>query len=176
MLNPWPAFVPRGLPDEREAYDLDAWSHAAVGESGRAIVRTFEPIVRPLPGVLAFHGSPASNTEVLDAGTDETRLSELRAEFGTEALWIGGHTHKPLLRTQGGWRLLNPGSVGMPFELRNGRSVNPARAHYLLLDELPGGWNIQFCQVPYPARLIRDGFRASKVPPAERHASDWVDG
>ena len=176
LLHPWPAFVPRGLPDERELYDLDAWSHAAVGESGRAIVRTFEPTRRPLPGVLAFHGSPESNTEVLDAQTPESRLADLRGEFGSEAIWIGGHTHKPLLRTQGGWRLLNPGSVGMPFELRNGRYVNPARAHSLLLDMVGSDWTIQFRQVAYPVKLIRDGFRMAKVPHAERWASDWLDG
>ena len=175
LLRPWPDFKPRGLPDEQEIYDLDAWSHTEVSERGRAIVHTFEPIVRPLPGVLAFHGSPASNTEVLDAGTDEPRLAELRAEFGSDAVWIGGHTHKPLLRTQGGWRLLNPGSVGMPFKLRGGRFVNPPRAEYLLLDAVGSSWDVQFRQVPYPVRLIQDGFRAAGVPHAERFASDWVD-
>ncbi|WP_420596052.1 metallophosphoesterase family protein [Deinococcus sp.] len=176
LLRPWPDFKPRSLSDERELYDLDAWSHAAVGESGRAIVRTFEPMVRPVPGVLAFHGSPASNTEVLDAGTPEERLSELRDEFGSDSLWIGGHTHKPLLRTLDGWQLLNPGSVGLPFELRNGRYVSPARAHYLLLDEAPGGWTVQFRQVPYPVERIREGLLTANVPHAGRWASDWVDG
>ena len=175
LLKPWPAFVPRGLPDERELYDLDAWSHAAVGETGRAIVRSFAPTLRPVPGILAFHGSPASNTEVLDAGTPETRLVELRGEFGAGSVWIGGHTHKPLLRTLDGWQLLNPGSVGLPFELRNGRYVSPARAHYLLLDETPGGWMVQFRQVPYPVEHIREGFLTAKVPHAERWASAWLD-
>ncbi|GAA4019422.1 hypothetical protein GCM10022631_35920 [Deinococcus rubellus] len=179
LLRPWPTFKPRGLPDERAIYELDAWSHAAVGELERGLVRTYQPTVDILPGVLAFHGSPESCTEVLNAETPEVRLSELRAEFGPAPRWIGGHTHRPLLRTLEGWHLLNPGSVGLPFELRNGVYLNVARAEYLLLDLLPGkglgGGQVQFRQVPYPARLIQDGLRAARVPDAERWASDWVD-
>lgn len=176
LLSPWPAFQPRGLPDEREIYGLDGWSHAAVGETARELVRSYRPTVDALPGVLAFHGSPESNTEVLNAETPEARLSELRAGFGAVPLWIGGHTHRPLLRTLEGWQLLNPGSVGLPFELRNGVYVNVARAGYLLLDQRGDNWSVQFRQVAYPARAIREGFRAARVPDAERWASDWVDG
>ncbi|WP_161880319.1 metallophosphoesterase family protein [Deinococcus alpinitundrae] len=175
LLSPWPAFQPRGLPDEREIYELDGWSHAAVGERERRLVRTYQPTVDLLPGVLAFHGSPQSNTEVLNAETPEARLNELRAEFASASRWIGSHTHRPLLRTLEGWQLLNPGSVGLPFELRNGVYVNVARAEYLLLDRLGEHWNAQFRQVAYPARAIQDGFRAARVPEAERWASDWVD-
>lgn len=175
LLRPWPAFQPRGLPDEREIYELDAWSHAAVGDPERALVRAYQLTLSPLPGLLAFHGSPESNTEVLNAEAPEARLAELRAEFGSDALWVGGHTHRPLLRTLDGWQLLNPGSVGMPFELRSGAYVNVARAEYLLLDTVGSGWNTQFRQVAYPARLIQDGFRAAGVPHAERFASDWLD-
>ncbi|WP_181392087.1 metallophosphoesterase family protein [Deinococcus irradiatisoli] len=72
---------------------------------------------------------------------------------------MGGHTHRPLLRTLEGWQLLNPGSVGMPFEQRNGAYLNVARAGYLLMDEVPDGWSIQFRRRAYPARQIREGLR-----------------
>ena len=146
-----------------------------MGEPERELVRAYQPTVNALPGVLAFHGSPQSNTEVLNAETPEPRLSELRAAFGPALLWVGGHTHRPLLRTLEGWQLLNPGSVGMPFELRNGTYVNVARAEFLLLDQLPGGWGVGFKRVAYPVEAIRGGLRAARVPHAERWALEWVD-
>ncbi|TSA84654.1 metallophosphoesterase family protein [Deinococcus detaillensis] len=175
LLEALPAFVPRGLPDEQEIYDLDAWSHAAVGDKEREWVRAYQPTLRPAPELLAFHGSPESNTEVLDAGTPQERLAQLRAEYGDAPLWIGGHTHRPLLRSLDGWTLLNPGSVGMPFELRNGHYVNLARADYLILDLVAGVFQPQFRQVPYAARRVQDGFVAAKVPHAAKWVAEWVD-
>lgn len=175
LLEPLPALVAHGLPDEQEIYDLDAWSHAAVGEKERELVRAYQPTLRPVLELLAFHGSPANDTEVLNAGTPQERLTELRAEYGGAPLWIGGHTHRPLLRNLDGWALLNPGSVGMPFERRNGHYVNPARADYLVVDVVAGGHQLQFRQVPYAAGAVQDGFLAAKVPHAAKWVSDWVD-
>ncbi|AWN22838.1 hypothetical protein DKM44_06035 [Deinococcus irradiatisoli] len=74
LLWPWAALQPRGLPDEREIYEPDAWSHVAVGHRERGLVQAYQPTVSSLPEVLAFHGRPERNTEVLDAATPEGRL------------------------------------------------------------------------------------------------------
>lgn len=64
--------------------------------------------------VVAFHGSPADNTEDLLATTaDDALLAALGP--APAPLMAGGHTHLPLLRRLRGTLLLNPGSVGMPF-------------------------------------------------------------
>ena len=66
-------------------------------------------------GVRFCHASPVSDLESFfpDPAPDEEKLlGEAR-----EALIVFGHTHLPFERTgPGGVRLVNPGSVGMPFD------------------------------------------------------------
>ena len=59
--------------------------------------------------------------------TSNEQLTELRSAFGRQAVWVGGHTHAPLLRSLDGWRLLNPGSVGLAYE-KHGERYTPFRA------------------------------------------------
>jgi diadenosine tetraphosphatase ApaH/serine/threonine PP2A family protein phosphatase len=73
----------------------------------------------PVSDVRSFLPRPADDEAELLAGVAQTRL-------------VFGHTHLPFLRTaQQGVELVNPGSVGMPFD-------GDPRAAYALLD-LDGG-------------------------------------
>ncbi len=123
-----------------------------------------------LPGLLAFHGSPADCREVIGADTSAERLEQLRAAHGQQAVWVGGHTHAPLLRTLDGWRLLNPGSVGLAYEKRVDGYVNVSRAEYLLLD----GDSVQFRRVPYDVEAVRAGILGRGMPHAEWWAGEWA--
>jgi putative phosphoesterase len=71
----------------------------------------------PLGGgrLLCFHGSPGSHSEAIHLGTSEDELGTLLD--GHEATVLAaGHTHVQLLRPHGRSLLVNPGSVGLPFE------------------------------------------------------------
>ena len=151
MLKPRP-FESRGFPDEQEIYDLDEWGREQLTSAELELLRGYQSTVE-LPDLLAFHGSPESCRESLEAGTPQERLAELRATFGTQAVWVGGHTHAPLLRTLTGWRLLNPGSVGLAFEKRGNRYVNLSRAEYLILDED----DVQLRRVRYDVKAVQAG-------------------
>lgn len=73
----------------------------------------------------AWHGSPVSDVRSFlpQAGDDEDEL----LEGVTETRLVFGHTHLPFRRTtQPGIELINPGSVGMPFD------GNPRAAYALL--------------------------------------------
>ena len=169
-LSPKP-FVPRGLfPDEREIYDLDEWGQQQLGEAELTLLRGYQPVIE-LPNLLAFHGSPESCRESIGAETPENRLDELRSRFEQHPVWVGGHTHTPLLRQLGGWRLLNPGSVGLAFEKRGGRYVNLSRAEYLLLSG-----DVQFRRVPYDVRAVQAGILERGMPHAKWWAGEWVQG
>jgi diadenosine tetraphosphatase ApaH/serine/threonine PP2A family protein phosphatase len=73
----------------------------------------------PVSDVRSFMPEPGDEDEELLGGVAERRL-------------VFGHTHLPFRRTgPGGVELLNPGSVGMPFD-------GDTRASYALLRE-PGG-------------------------------------
>ena len=170
LLRPRP-FSPRGFPFEREIDDIGEWGRAQLSAAELDVVRGFQPLIE-LPGLLAFHGSPESCREVIGAETAAERLEELRAVHGQQAVWVGGHTHLPLLRTLGGWRLLNPGSVGLAYQKRGGSYVNVSRAEYLLLDE--GG--VQFRRIPYDVAAVRAGILSSGMPHAEWWAGEWVSG
>jgi putative phosphoesterase len=165
----------RGLPDEQQIHEIGQWSAAQLMQSERDILHTFVPTV-VMHELLCFHGSPEKDDEVLAAGTSVERLEELRAEYGQHGVWIGGHTHQPLLRSLDGWRLLNPGSVGLPFQKRGGKYVNLTYAEYLLLDWTGGNWVMTFRRVPYDLAALKQGILASGMPHASWLASEWVVG
>ena len=85
------------------------------------------PFSLPIEGLLVCHGSPLSDVDSFapdDGSRDEALLD------GTDARRVlFGHTHLPFARTSSeGVELVNPGSVGMPFD-------GDPRASYALLDD-----------------------------------------
>ncbi|GGJ64251.1 metallophosphoesterase family protein [Deinococcus aquiradiocola] len=167
-------FVPRGFPDERAIWEIGEWNRAQLNSEDLRVLGTFQGTVT-LPGLLAYHGSPASCREALGPDTPPERLAQLREAYPSVPDWVGGHTHTATLRTLDGWRLLNPGSVGLPFERRGNGYVNVSRAEYLLLDrpgDRPG--TVQFRRVTYDVRAVQDGIRRSGMPHAEWLAREWV--
>jgi putative phosphoesterase len=81
-------------------------------------LRTFRPALEiDLDGTTLslFHGSPRSHMEDLLATTPAERLDEALGERRATVM-AGGHTHLQMLRQHRGSLLVNPGSVGLPFE------------------------------------------------------------
>jgi putative phosphoesterase len=68
---------------------------------------------------LFCHGSPRSDEEILTALTPEERWRPMFAGV-EQQLVVCGHTHAQSDRVLGGVRVVNAGSVGMPFEGRPG--------------------------------------------------------
>ena len=65
--------------------------------------------------VLFCHGSPRSDEEILTAVSSDERLAPI-LEGVAEEVVVCGHTHHQFDRRAHGTRLLNAGSVGMPYE------------------------------------------------------------
>jgi putative phosphoesterase len=104
------AFV-RGNADSSEDPDLDA--------AAAEWPLTVELDVDGLGRVLFCHGSPRSNEEILTRISPEERVAAALA--GVDAgVVVGGHTHVQFDREVAGRRLVNAGSVGMPYEGRHG--------------------------------------------------------
>ena len=86
------------------------------------------PFSYPHDGTLICHGSPLSDVRSFapDAAEDDEELLD-----GTQAARVVfGHTHLPFARmTANGTALVNPGSVGMPFD------GDPRAAYALLTDD-----------------------------------------
>ena len=100
-------------------------------------------------GVRYCHGTPGSDVVGLlpqPAADEDALLAEVR-----EPRLVAGHTHLPMRRrSASGVELVNPGSVGMPFD-------GDARAAYALAGD---DGSIELRRVPYDHRAAAAAVRA----------------
>ena len=101
----------------------ETWMVEQHGAAGRERLAAFPASVGADVGglgrVLFCHGSPRSDEECITVRTPEARLRE--ALVGVDAdVVVTAHTHVQYDRRVLGKRLLNPGSVGMPYEDERG--------------------------------------------------------
>jgi putative phosphoesterase len=128
------ALFVRGNADREivEAYDSSGsgaaegtarFAAARISSSQRDFLDRFEATaavdVDGLGEVLFCHGSPRSDTEIITTATTDERLREILAGVGQRVV-VGGHTHRQFDRRVDGWRIVNAGSVGLPYEGRGG--------------------------------------------------------
>ncbi len=146
------------------AREAVAWSADQLGADGeRRIARwpaTLRLSVAGWGEVLFCHATPRSDTEIFTRRTPEERLVSVFSGLGV-SLVVCGHTHMPFEREIGGVRVVNAGSVGMPFGatgafwLLLAPEVEPRRTAY----DLPGA---------------ADRIRATEYPQAGSFASGSV--
>ena len=108
---------------DREVARPDAWQREPLGEERLAFLASLPETVTieidGLGSVLFCHGSPRGDEEILTAVTPEGRLGRILADVA-EPVVVCGHTHHQFDRTAHGIRVVNAGSVGMPYEGRPG--------------------------------------------------------
>ncbi len=94
------------------------WCAAQLSEQHRDFLASFPDEVRleldGLGRVLFCHGSPRSDEEMMTSDTPEGRLREITAGSDADVI-VCGHTHMQFDRMVDGVRIVNPGSVGMPY-------------------------------------------------------------
>jgi predicted phosphodiesterase len=104
-----------------------------------------------LPGLRIVHGSPRGNRDGIGAWTSEESLREI-TDLVSEPLLVCAHTHRPMDRELDGTRVVNVGSVGLPF---NG----DPRAHYAIFEWQGGAWQVEPIRVPYERERTRARYR-----------------
>ena len=112
-----------------------------------------------LPGlgeVLFCHATPRNNTEIFSRFTPEDRLLPIFEGLNVPVV-ICGHTHMQFDRTIGGTRIVNAGSVGMPF--------GESGAYWLLL-----GPNIELRHTAYNLTKAAAHIRETNYPQAQNFA------
>ncbi len=92
----------------------DAFTAGRITRAQRDLLAGFEDVVR-LDGALYCHGSPRRDDEIITALTPEARLEPM-LDGVAEALVVCGHTHHQFELRAGAHRVVNAGSVGMPYE------------------------------------------------------------
>jgi putative phosphoesterase len=107
--------------------------------------------------VLFCHATPRNDTEIFTRLTPEERLLPLFAGLGVSTV-ICGHTHMQFDRTIGRVRVVNAGSVGMPF--------GSPGADWLLL-----GPGIELRHTLYDLEQAAERIRGTSYPQAEDFAA-----
>ena len=122
---------------------------------------TVEVAVDGLGHVHCCHATPRSDSEIVTRLTPEDRVAP--AYLGVTApLVVCGHTHLRMDRQIAGRRVVNAGSVGMPFD--------ETGAHWLLLDDQ----GVRFMHTRYDLEAAAARIRATAYPDAEGLAANYV--
>jgi diadenosine tetraphosphatase ApaH/serine/threonine PP2A family protein phosphatase len=122
--------------------------------------KTLQLEIDGLGQVLFCHSTPRSETEVFTGLTAEARLLPLFEPLQV-AVVICDHTHMPFDRIIGRTRVVNAGSVGMPF--------GEPGAYWLLL-----GSDVQLRHTLYDLAKAAERIRASSYPQAQDFAAHNV--
>lgn len=115
----------------------------------------------PQHKILAVHGSPRSDEENMRPDTPEAELAAMLPTNQDYNLLLCAHTHLPFDRLVAGRRVLNVGSVGLPFD-------GDPRASYALINLQPGGhYEIKLRRVTYDIEAVVRQLEAVDHPTAE---------
>ena len=95
------------------------WCKAKLSPDDRKFIDSFEPMHEvQLPNgshILAFHGSPLSTTDIIQATTPNEQL-DIYFEGQKADIFIGGHSHVQMVRRVDEKLILNSGSIGNAFK------------------------------------------------------------
>lgn len=141
------------------------WGAAQLSDQHIADLRTWPAAVEAdIPGlgsVVFCHATLRNDVEIFTRLTPEDRVAPMLAAAAANHV-VCGHTHMAFDRRIGGLRVMNAGSVGMPF--------GPPGAHWLLLD----ADGPRFMHTPYDLEAAAARIRATAYPDADAFASSYV--
>ena len=134
----------------------------------QSLPETFAAPVTALGQVLFCHGTPRSDEEIVTELTPDERLREV-LEGVDVAVVVCGHTHVQFDRTVGAKRLVNAGSVGMPYEDEPG-------AYWALLGPDVELRRTSFDAEEAAARIAATGYPGEIPTASRREASEYFEG
>ncbi|HEX6965490.1 MAG TPA: metallophosphoesterase family protein [Gemmatimonadaceae bacterium] len=144
-----------------QAQESVGWVAEQLDADQRQLMETWpQTHIIEIPGlgaVLFCHATPRSDTEIFTKLTPEERLRPL-FEGPDVPLVVCGHTHMQYVRTIGSVRVVNAGSVGMPF--------GDPGAYWLLL-----GPNVQLRRTTYDLTAAAERVRRTTYPQREEFAA-----
>lgn len=112
--------------------------------------------------VIGVHAIPGDDESVaLRPDSAEEEAADALLDRGGR-LALCGHTHLALDRQVDGWRVINPGSVGLSFG-------NPGFAEWAILEWANGGLSVDLRRAPYDAAATLRAWQSLGYP-----AMDWI--
>jgi predicted phosphodiesterase len=150
---------PAGVPEQFR--EIIRWTAQQLDAEHERLFAGWPQTLRlEIPGLgeaLFCHATPRSDTEIFTRLTPEDRLLPVFEGVDVPVV-ICGHTHMQFERTIGRIRVVNAGSVGMPF--------GEPGADWLLL-----GPDVQFRHTSYDLVEAAERIRATKYPQAQEFAA-----
>lgn len=120
--------------------------------------------------ILAFHGSPLSFTDIIQATTPNEQL-DVYFKGQKANIFIGGHSHIQMVRRYGEKLILNSGSTGNAFKFAYspGNSVYLLPwAEYMIVEQNENSLNIDARRVYFDIDELIKKVKESQVP-----CADW---
>jgi putative phosphoesterase len=152
--------APTGIVPE-QFQDVMRWNAGQLHSEDERLVASWPSTlcvpIRGLGNVLFCHATPRNDTEIFTHLTPEDRLLAIFEGLDVP-LVVCGHTHMQFDRTIGKTRVVNAGSVGMPF--------GEPGAYWLLL-----GPTVQLQHTSYDLVTAAERIRATTYPQAEDFAA-----
>jgi putative phosphoesterase len=137
------------------------WTAQQLDTQHKRLLESWPPTCRiKIPGlgdVLFCHASPRNDTEIFTRLTSDERLLPIFEGLGVSMV-VCGHTHMQFDRMIGTTRVVNAGSVGMPF--------GDPGADWLLLEP-----DVQLRHTHYDLARTAERIRSTKYPQAEGFAA-----
>jgi predicted phosphodiesterase len=149
------------------ALRMSGWAAARLERRHRDLLASFtERVVVDVEGigeVLFCHATPRSDEEIITVRTPDDRLREILSGIEQDLI-VCGHVHAQYDRRLDSKRVVNAGSVGMPYQ------GEPVGAFWLLL-----GTGVEFRRSEYDLGRAVDEFRAIGYPAAEDMAESLLE-
>jgi len=135
---------------------LAAWCADRLGERRLSVVAgwplTYDLSVEGVGNLLVCHSTPTSEDPIYTRLTPDAELVDVLGPVAADVL-VSGHTHMQYDRTLGsGLRVVNPGSVGIPYEGARG-------AYWALL-----GPEVEFRRTEYDVEATVAAIEVMRVP------------
>jgi predicted phosphodiesterase len=146
-----------GVPPQYRA--MIQWVAAQISDEHARRIASWPKTAR-LDDVLFCHATPRNENEIFTRDTDEQRLIPIFEAAGAPTV-VCGHTHMAFDRRIGRVRVVNAGSVGMPF--------GEPGAYWLLLDS-----SVELRRTAYDRRAAAERIRATPYPGAAAFADQSV--
>jgi predicted phosphodiesterase len=162
MLEQLAGKTPRLLPESYRP--LVRWNADQLDDRERRMIAGWPMTLRlnvpPIGDVLFCHATPRDENEIFTQVTAEERLMPM-FDAVKAAVVVCGHTHMQFDRRVGKTRVVNAGSVGMPF--------GPAGADWLIL-----GPDVELLHTNYDVDAAAERIRRSGYPGAEEFVTKYV--
>jgi putative phosphoesterase len=150
------------------ALAMDGWAASRIGKRQRDLLASFsesvEVDIEGIGAVLFCHATPNSDEEIVTTVTPDGRLRGILA--GTEQdVVVCGHVHTQYDRRLDDKRVINAGSVGLPYQ------GEPVGAFWTLL----GTEGIELRRSDYELRTAVEEFRAVGYPAVDDIAESLLE-